>query len=109
MPEQACAPRIAQLTQRLSELEAHRTELAIDNHDEDPEPLTNDDLHTLQTHVADVIADGDPPGRKALLQALVQEIRVASRTEIHPFFYLPVVRPPHGSVPPTRIELVHAV
>jgi hypothetical protein len=56
-----------------------------------------------------VIADGDPPARKALLQALVQEIRVVSRAEIYPFFNLPVVRPPYGSVPPTRIELVHAV
>ena len=103
MPEQACAPRIAQLTQRLSELEAHRTELAIDN-EEGPEPLTDDDLHTLQAHVAQVIADGDPPTCKALLQALVQEIRVVSRTEIYPFFYLPAVRPPYGSVPPAGIE-----
>lgn len=47
-------------------------------------------------HVAEVIADGEPPARKAL----VQEIRVVSRAEIHPFFNLPVARPPCGSVLP---------
>ena len=55
------------------------------------------------------MADGDPPARKALLQALVQEIRVVSRAEIYPFFNLPVVRPPYGSVPPAGIEPAHAV
>ncbi len=70
------------------------------------EPLTDDDLHALQTHVADVIDRGEPSGRKAMLQALVDEIRVASRGEIYPFFTLPLVRPPYGSVRPTRIEPV---
>ncbi len=95
MPEQACAPRIAKLTRRLSELEARRTELAIDD-EQAPEPLTEEDLRALQAHVAQVIQNGDPPARKALVQALVQEIRVVSRAEIYPFFYLPVVRPPYG-------------
>ena len=108
MPEKACAPRIAKLTQRLSELDARRAELAAADEDE-LEPLNDDDLHALQAHVAQVVAEGDPRARKALLQALVQEIRVVSRAEIYPFFNLPVVRPPYGSVPPTRIELVHAV
>ena len=108
MPEHACAPRIADLTKRLSELHARRDELAADASDT-PEPFSEDDLQALQAHVAHVIADGDRSARKALLRALVDEIRVASRDEIYPFFALPTVRPPYGSVPPTRIELVHAV
>ena len=103
MPENACAPRIAKLTQRLSELEARRTELAAAD-DDQLEPLSDDDLHLLQAHVTEVIADGDPPARKALLQALIQEIRVVSRDEIYPFFNLPVVRPRYGSVPPAGFE-----
>jgi site-specific DNA recombinase len=103
MPERACAPRIAKLTQRLSELDARRAELAASD-DDQLEPLSDDDLHLLQAHVAEVIADGDPPGRKALLQALVQEIRIVSRDEIYPFFNLPAVRPPYGSVRPAPCE-----
>jgi hypothetical protein len=34
---------------------------------------------------------------------------VVSREEIYPFFFVPAVRPPSGSVPPARIELAHAV
>ena len=51
---------------------------------EAPEPLGDDDLRTLQSHVREVIETGDPPARKALLQALVHEIRVVSRDEINP-------------------------
>jgi site-specific DNA recombinase len=105
MPEHACAPRIAKLTQRLSELEARRAELAAAD-EEGLEPLSDEDVHALQAHVGEVIADGDPPARKALLQALVQEIRVVNRAEIYPFFYLPVVRPPYGSVRLAGIEPV---
>lgn len=41
-----------------------------------------------------------PPTRKALLQSLIEEIRVVNRGEIYPFFFLPVVRPPLRSVAP---------
>jgi site-specific DNA recombinase len=98
LPEKACAPRIADLTRRLSELQARRDELSGDA-EEAAEPLTDDDLHALQAHVAEIIEHGEPSARKALLQSLVDEIRVVSRGEIYPFFTLPLVRPPYGSVP----------
>jgi site-specific DNA recombinase len=98
MPEDACGQRIDQLTRRLTGLDARRQELAIDEA-ESPEPLTDDDLHALQVHVSEVIESGDPPARKALLQALIHEIRVVSREEIYPVFNLPAVRPPCGPVP----------
>ncbi len=107
MPEQVCGRRISELTQKLGQLEARREELSLD--DEGPQPLSDDDLAALQAHVRQVIETGDPRQQKALLQALVDEIRVVGRAEIYPFFSLPAVRPPYGSVPPTRIELVHAV
>lgn len=104
--QQACGKRIAELSQKLSQLETRREELAV-GEEEGPEPLTADDLHALQHHVRKMIEHGDPPQRKALLQALVQEVRVVSRAEIYPFFSLPVVRPPYGSVLPARIERAH--
>jgi site-specific DNA recombinase len=96
MPEQACAPRIATLTQQLTGLEARRAELA--EPDDTPEPLSDEDLAALTGHVRDVITDGDLAQQKALLQAIVAEIKVESRAEIQPYFSVPVVRPPCMSV-----------
>lgn len=55
----------------------------------------------LQAEVAQTIRDGDAPTRKALLQALIGEIRVEGRDQIRPSYCLPAVRvaPPGGSVP----------
>ena len=103
MPEQACGQRIEQLAERLTGLEARRQELAIDD-SAAPEPLSDEDLRALQGHVREVIETGDPPARKALLEALVAEIRVVSPEEIYPTFNLPAVRPPCGSVELAGLE-----
>ena len=103
MPESACAPRIGELTEQLRGLEARREELRAEEPDE-REPLTDDDLALLQAEVRAVIDGGDPSTRKALLQSMVDEIRVVSRAEIYPSFSLPAVRPPSGAVPPAGFE-----
>lgn len=103
MPESACGSRIDELTQRLRGLEARREELGAEEPAE-REPLGDDDLELLQAQVREVIDSGDPPTRKALLQALVNEIRVVSRAEIYPSFSLPAVRPLEGSVPRAGVE-----
>jgi site-specific DNA recombinase len=95
MPESACAPRIGELTEKLRGLEARREELAAEEPAE-REPLNDEDLAILQAEVREVIEGGDAPTRKALLQSLVDEIRVVSRAEIYPSFSLPAVRPPFG-------------
>jgi hypothetical protein len=96
MPEELCGKRIIELTERLGQLEGRREELSLD--DESPQPLSDQDLAALQAHVRHVIGAGDPSQQKALLHALVDEIRVVSRAEIYPFFSLPAVRPPYGPV-----------
>jgi site-specific DNA recombinase len=108
LPESACGERIAELNRRLTGLRARHHELLLDQQDDpNPEPPTKEDLQALHAHVGEVIRDGDPPARKALLQALVGEIRVVSKAEIYPTFSLPaVVRPPTPLVPPTGFEPV---
>ncbi len=103
MPESACAPRIDELSGKLRGLQARREELGAEE-PEEHKPLSDEDLELLVAHVREVIEGGDPPTRKALLQSLVEEIRVVSRAEIYPSFSLPAVRPPSGSVPPAGFE-----
>ncbi len=67
----------------LEGLHARRDELAPDD-TQTSEALSDEDLRALQTHARHVITTGDPPARKALLQALVADIRVVSRHEIDP-------------------------
>jgi hypothetical protein len=74
-----------------------------------PEPLSEEDVQALAAQVREVIAQGERRQRKALLQSFVQEIRVVSRAEIYPFFFVPAFRPPCGSVPPPRILIGHVV
>jgi hypothetical protein len=93
----------AQLSGKLRGLEARREELAAEEPDR-REPLSDEDLALLVAQVREVIDGGDPPTRKALLQSLVEEIRVVSRSEIYPSFLSPAVRPPQGSVPPGGLE-----
>ncbi len=103
MPESACGPRIKELSERLRGLQARQEELAAEEPAE-RDPLSDEDLALLQAQVREVIEGGDQPTRKALLQSLVEEIRVVSRAEIYPSFSLPAVRPLCGSVPPAGFE-----
>ncbi len=84
MPHAVGGRRIAE-TEKLSGREARRAELS-EPEEEKLEPLSDGDLAALATHVREVIEHGDPPQRKALLQAMVAEIRVVSRAEI--FFHV---------------------
>ena len=86
MAERDCAGRIAELSRRLRGLEARATQTRHRSRSPDEE------LRALQAHVREVIETGDPPARKALLRALVEEICVVSRAEIYPCFSLPAVR-----------------
>jgi hypothetical protein len=100
----ACGARIEELSRKLSALEARRAELSAEADAEEVEPLSDEDLRALAAEVREVVAEGDLRQRKALVQALVQEVRVVSREEIYPFFFVPAVRPPSGSVPPAGFE-----
>ena len=74
-PSRPARPRIGELTERLRGLQARREELSAEEPDE-REPLSDEDLALLQAEVREVIEGGDPPTRKALLQSMVEEIRV---------------------------------
>jgi site-specific DNA recombinase len=99
LDSRVCGARLEELTRKREGIEARRAELAYATEDE-PEPRTDAELGELAAHVREVIKEGETRQQKALLQALVAEIRVAGREAIYPSFFVPAVRPPNGSVRP---------
>jgi hypothetical protein len=67
------------------------------------------ELAALRQDIDRALRDGALPERKAVMQAVVAEIRVRDRGHIQPVFRVPVFGPPYGSVPPAGIEPAHAV
>ncbi len=91
MPESVCGKRLKALGTQADALRVRRQELADTTDAEAVVTPTEDDLTALRDLVADAVANGSPAAVKALLQALVHEIRVDSRHAIQPIFRLPTL------------------
>lgn len=104
MPEDTCAPRIATLNEQAKALEARTGELAALDDAEQPERTTDADLRALRNALRVALDAGTPQRIKTILQDLTEEIRVDARDAIEPTFVLPAVRPPSGSMEPTRLN-----
>jgi hypothetical protein len=69
------------------------------------------ELSTVRAHIGDALASGATPARKALLQALVHEVRVESREKVVPWFRVrsgasAKVRALGGLAPPAVCEFM---
>jgi site-specific DNA recombinase len=89
------AGRMEELEQRLAELRTQREKLRDELADISITPPTASDLRSVIGAIADAMDNGMPSQRKALMQQLVSEIRVESRSEIFPTYRLPA--------PPVRV------
>jgi site-specific DNA recombinase len=89
------AGRMEELEQRLVELRTQRETLQDELADISITPPTASDLRAVIGAIADAMDNGMPSQRKALMQQLVSEIRVESRSEIFPTYRLPA--------PPVRV------
>jgi site-specific DNA recombinase len=87
LSERRFAGRIDVLEERLAALRRRQSELADAASDDRPIP-SEEGLRDTQAAVREAIVRGTPGQRKALLQALVAEIRVESRDAIYPTFRL---------------------
>jgi site-specific DNA recombinase len=107
MPEDTCAPRIATLSEQAKALERRASELAAQqDDDEHPERVSAADLDTLRSDLHAMLNDSDPKRVKAVLQAMIDGIRVDARDQIEPTFRVPAVRIESGYMEPTGIEPV---
>jgi site-specific DNA recombinase len=86
--ESDCGPRLRKHSTRIAELTHRRAELAKTQHDRPAAP-TRDDLDRLRSELQDALEHGPNPARKALIQSLVQDIRVEGRDCVRPTFRIP--------------------
>ena len=89
------AGRIDELEHRLAELRIHRETLQEELAETSVVAPTATDLGAVMTAMADAMESGTLSQRKALMQQLVTEIRVESRSAIFPTYRLPA--------PPVRV------
>jgi site-specific DNA recombinase len=106
MPEDTCAPRIASLGEQTKALETRATELAAAEDDEQPERANTAELDALRDTLQAALRDSTPARTKAVLQAMIDGIRVDARDHIEPTFRVPAVRIDYGYMEPTGIEPV---
>ena len=120
LPEAVCGERVRHLGSKAAELRTRRAELEYAVLDAETPTIPRRALDKVRRRVSDTIATGAPEAKKALLQALIAEIRVEGRKAVRPFFRVPAdpviadapdqqgkVRTPSGSVPPAGLEPAH--
>jgi hypothetical protein len=69
-----------------------------------PAQVAGDDLADVRRRIERAVADGAPEQLKRLLDSVVDQIVVESRSSIQPYFVAPTVRPRIGSRRRTGIE-----
>jgi site-specific DNA recombinase len=106
MPEDTCAPRIASLGEQIKALEGRAADLAAVEDDEQPERANTAELDALRNTLQAALRDSTPTRTKAVLQAMIDGIRVDAGDHIEPTFRVPAVRIDYGYMEPTGIEPV---
>jgi site-specific DNA recombinase len=101
LSEDVCADRIREVAAKVGQLKASRSELEDEISADESYLVSSEDLGELREEIQLALRSGPLPERKALMQTLVEEIRVRDRNWIQPVFRVPVFRPPYGSVLPT--------
>jgi site-specific DNA recombinase len=89
MREEVCAERLQVLQQKLGELREHRAELTLAIESGRNPSVSEQDLQDIRGAIKTAIEHGSPQEQKALLKALVAEVRVESRQAIYPVFRIP--------------------
>ena len=93
----------------MRDLRARRGELVVAVQQASATAPDASEIAAMRRHIAQALTEGAVPARKALLQALVQEIRVEGRDRVVPWFRVPgsadpKVRALARSAPPAGLE-----
>jgi site-specific DNA recombinase len=89
LTEAQCGKRLEALAMKVRDLRTRREELlAAMEHAKTSAPNV-EEIAAMRRHIEQALTDGSVPARKALLQALVHEIRVEGRDRVVPWFRVP--------------------
>ena len=87
MSEADCAPRLPALRRKLSELAERQAELMAQMDDEEDEALpTASELTGVEEAIERSLQSGTEAQRKVVMQKLVAEVQVESRSSLTPLF-----------------------
>ena len=114
LSEETCAPRVNALGERATGLRIHRDELLGQLEAADLQAPSDTDLADVRHDLETAIRDGSPAQVKALVHALVHEVRVEAPDAVRPVFKIPAgtdvttlseaVRAPSRSVEVSGLE-----
>ena len=109
LSEAQCGARLAKLGTKITDLRSRREELLVAMDQASAEVPSDAELSALRAQIDDALANGATPARKALLQALVHEVRAESRDKVVPWFRVrggepEKVRALGGLAPPAGFE-----
>jgi len=89
LSEEVCGPRVKALSERARALRERREELAAEQAEASIVAPAPDELAGLRAEIEAAMAGGSPAQVKALLHALVHEVRVDDGETVQPVFKLP--------------------
>ena len=89
LSEAQCGKRLEGLAAKVRDLRARREELAAAMEHASARAPDAGEIAAMRHHIEMALTDGSVPARKALLQALVHEIRVEGRNRVVPWFRAP--------------------
>src|SRR5579863_5592452 len=89
MPETICAPRVAELSDRRTELTAHRDQLQVQLRTTAPATPSRQELEGLAAKARNALTEGSPEQIKQTLAALVDRVEISADRRARPWFKIP--------------------
>ncbi len=89
MPEAICAPRLAELSDRRTELAAHRDQLEAHLRATTPVAPSRQELEGLAASARTALSEGSPEQIKQTLAALVDRVEISTDRRARPWFRIP--------------------
>jgi hypothetical protein len=89
MPEASCALRLAELSDRRTELAAHRDQLQVQLRSTAPDTPSRQELEGLAAKARNALTEGSPEQIRQTLAALLDRVEISADRQARPWFRIP--------------------